>query len=235
MTVKDMHYDFKVKFNSLDGQVSRGLKIPEIDWLLNRAQEAFIDAVAQPRTNPFVGFEMNQKAIDDLRTIVVDNYCKNVRVFTSQNSSPNQNSIVSLPDDYMYFASGKVYISKGNCVDIPARLVRQKHNYDFENSEFDKSSFEWRTVNMLFVEKGLKLFTDGTFSHSKVCISYVRRPKYIHYAEGYRGGQYKLPSGEILQGFQNCELPEHTHPEIVDAAVQIALQSILIGSRLGTK
>ena len=34
-------------------------------------------------------------------------------------------------------------------------------------------------------------------------------------------GSYKLPSGIVLTGHQNCELPEHTHREIVDLAVLI--------------
>lgn len=224
-----MHYDFKMKFNSLDGQRSRGYKIPEIDWLLNSAQQVFIDAVAQPRTNPFMGFEIDQKAIDDLRTIVVDDFCKSVSKFSDTTIYANRNLnsvIVRLPDNYMYYARGTAFISKGKCADIPAKLFRQKHNDDFENNIFYKSSFEWRVVNMLFVQEGLKLFHNNEFDIDRICISYVRHPKYIHNASGHPGGKYKLPSGETLTGTQDCELPPHTHPEIVDTAVQIALRAL---------
>jgi len=37
MTTKEMHYDFKQKFNKIDSQKNKGLLVPEIDWLLNEA------------------------------------------------------------------------------------------------------------------------------------------------------------------------------------------------------
>jgi hypothetical protein len=40
-------------------------------------------------------------------------------------------------------------------------------------------------------------------------------------AQDYVGGTYKLPNGVILTGSQNCELPDHTHREIVDLAALI--------------
>ena len=53
------------------------------------------------------------------------------------------------------------------------------------------------------------------------CIDYLKKPSYIHNAGEFSTGQYTLPSGQTLSGFQNCELPEHTHREIVDIAVLI--------------
>ena len=43
---------------------------------------------------------------------------------------------------------------------------------------------------------------------------------YMHYAAGYGAtGRYNLPDGTLLEGSVNCELPDHTHREIVDIAV----------------
>jgi hypothetical protein len=39
MTAREMHYDFKQKLNKIDSQKHRNLKVPEIDWKLNEAQE----------------------------------------------------------------------------------------------------------------------------------------------------------------------------------------------------
>ena len=44
----------------------------------------------------------------------------------------------------------------------------------------------------------------------------------IHNAEDFRAGGYKLPSGILLTGSNDCILPEHTHREIVDIAVLLA-------------
>mgnify|MGYP003657165203 FL=1 len=53
-------------------------------------------------------------------------------------------------------------------------------------------------------------------------MNYIKKLQYIHNAEDFRGGTYKLPSGVLLTGNVSCELPEQTHREIVDIAVAIA-------------
>lgn len=218
MTIKDMHYDFKKKLNKGDSQQYRNLLIPEIDWALNEAMSVFIDIVAEPRVRTYLGFEKSQKNIDDIRTLVVNDECSNV---------PSSN-IVPLPDDYRYFIKADVYVSKGSCVDKKARLKIQEHDDEFEENSFYKSSFEWRVVNGLFIEDGIKLFTDGTFINNSLCLSYIKNPPYMHNAEDYRGGTYNLPSGIVLIGHQDCILPEQTHREIVDLAVMIVTGEIQI-------
>lgn len=214
MTIKDMHYDFKKKLNKVDSQQYRNLLIPEIDWVLNEAQNIFVDLVAEPRIRTYLGFEKSQKNIDDIRTIVVNNYCSDV-----------VDNIVTLPEDYLYFIKGKVEMSRENCTPVYASFKVREHDDEFENSPFDKSSYRWREVNGLFTDTGIKLFDDGTFTNTEFCLSYIRKPSYIHNAEDFRSstssGSYNLPSGETLTGHQNCDLPEHTHREIVDIAVMI--------------
>ena len=208
MTIKDMHYDFKKKLNKVDSQQYRNLLIPEIDWALNEAQELFIKMVAEPRLRSYLGFEKSQRNIDDIRTLVVNDNCLDV-----------SNNTVSLPENYWHFVRADVKMSKGNCTGIKGKFHVRQHDDEFENSPFDKSSFEWRTVNGVFYENGVKFYTDGSFTVDKFCISYIKKPRYIHNAEDFRSGTYNLPSGIVLSGAVNCELPEHTHREIVDIAV----------------
>ena len=59
-------------------------------------------------------------------------------------------------------------------------------------------------------------------------MSYIRRHKYVHNAEDFVGGSYELPSGQLLTGFQDCELPLNTHDEIVDIAVMIVTGQLQI-------
>ena len=206
-----MHYDFKTKLNKIDSQQYRNLRIPEIDWKLNEAQELFVKMVAKPRLKNNLGFETSQRSIDDIRTIVVKDYC-----------SPISNNIASLPDNYWHFISGETLMDKDNCIGFKGTVKIRQHDDEFENSPFDSSSFEWREVNAVFYELGLKLYDDGTFTNRQFCMNYIKKLKYIHDAEDFRGGTYRLPSGTVLVGSESCELPEHTHREIVDIAVAIA-------------
>jgi hypothetical protein len=49
MTIKEMHYDFKRKFNKVDSQKNRNILVPEIDLYLNEAEEIFVKLIAEPR------------------------------------------------------------------------------------------------------------------------------------------------------------------------------------------
>ena len=80
-------------------------------------------------------------------------------------------------------------------------------------------------------EEGIKLFTDGTFEIKEVRLNYIIKHAYIHNAQDFLPtGSYKLPSGQVLTGIQNCELPDQTHREIVDIAVLILTNNLELPS-----
>lgn len=204
-----MHYDIKMKVNKVDSQSYRNFLIPQLDWILNEAQELFIKMIAMPRNiNSLSGFELNQRTIDDIKSIVVPDY-----IVTPVNN------VVTLPQDYMFYIKSTAKISKGDCKDKDAVVVVRQTEDLAEISPFDKSSFEWRTINAVFNSTGIKIFTDSTFTVDKLSITYIRKPAYIHNAQKFNTGTYLLPGGQLLSGKQDCELPPHTHREIVDIAV----------------
>lgn len=217
MNIKEMHYELKKKLNKVDSQQYKNLLVPEIDVALNEAQELFVKMVAQPRLKSYLGFEKSQRNIDDIRTIVVEELGWGVT-----------NNIVTLPSDYWHYIKGSVHCTKAQCSDVPCRLFIRRHEEDFENSPFDKSSFEWRHVNGLFNENGIKLFTDNTFTINSVDLVYIRKLSYIHNAEDFGTGGYRLLSGILLSGTENCELPDHTHREIVDIAALLLMGELQI-------
>lgn len=213
MDVRGMHYDIKQKINKVDSQQYRNLRVPEIDWKLNEGVDIFIKSVAEPRINNHLGFEVNQRTIDDIRTLV-----KNDVSLTE-----SQTLYFDLPNDYMFFVSGHVILEREGCEkDRVARLIIRQHDDRHEESPFDKSSYEWKEVNGRFVGNQIRLFTDDTFTIKELRIDYIRKHAYIHNAQDFLpGGTYNLPDGTTLTGSQDCELPEHTHREIVDIAVLI--------------
>lgn len=221
MTIKEMQYDIKFKLNKVDSQQYRNLRIPELDWVINEAYEIFVKSVAEPRTSNYLGFETSQRTIDDIRTIVVND--KNI----IPTKLDNKTYVLSLPQDYMFYISASVVITKKNCSDRIARAILRQHDDRFESSPFDNSSFEWKEVNIRFYEDGIKLFTDGTFDIKEVKLNYIRKHAYIHNAQDFLPtGSYKLPSGTLLTGSQDCELPTQTHREIVDIAVLILTNNL---------
>lgn len=212
MTIQEMHYDFKMKLNKIDSEQYRNLRIPEIDWKLNEALEIFIKNNAEPYQVPFYGFEKNQRSIDNIRPLVVENQLITLN-----------GSVAPLPDDYMFYVSSYVIMKKGKCKDRRGRVLIKQHDDMFEESPFDRSSYEWSEINATFDGAGLRLYIPEGITLDGLHLTYIRKHAYIHNAQDFLpGSKYKLPNGVELTGRQNCELPDYTHREIVDIAVYIA-------------
>lgn len=216
MFIEDMQYDFKQKLNKIDSQKYRNLRIQEIDWKLNEAMNIFIKINAEPRYNPDLGVEINQRSIEDLRSVVVERYTSTITPF-----GDNKSYTVTLPADYWFLLNSDATGTKGNCSGAEFKTNERRHDEQPEDSPFDSSSFEWREINYRFYNNGIRFFTDGTFSLDNVYLDYIKHPPYMHFAAGVSGGTYKLPSGTVLTGKQDCILPAGTHGEIVDLAVMI--------------
>lgn len=221
MTVQSMHYDFKQKLNRIDSQQYRDLEVPEIDWKLNEAQEVFVKMVAQPKYRSQLGFEKNQRTIEDIRVLVV-NQRAGERVTLNSYDSLDSSFLGILPDKYWFLVSGKAYVSKGVCNNIPLEIKEIQHDDRAEKSVFDKSSFIWRVCNIRYNEEGIRVFTgDGDFIPTGLVLNYIRQPRLIYNAEDWSSSGYDL-DGVTLTGRQDCELPSTVHREIVDLAVLIA-------------
>ena len=225
MNIKEMQYDVKFKLNKVDSEQYRNLRIPELDWVINEAYEIFVKSIAEPRTSNYLGFETSQRTIDDIRTIVVNDKS------LIPTKLDNKTYTATLPQDYMFFISANIVMSKKGCSDRSGTVIVRQHDDRFEISPFDDSSFEWKEVNIRFYDGGIKIFTDGTFEIKEVKLNYIRKHAYIHNAQDFLPtGSYKLPSGQVLTGIQNCELPDQTHREIVDIAVLILTNNLELPS-----
>lgn len=219
MNAREMHYDFKQKLNKIDSQKFRDLIVPEIDWKLNEAQELFVKITAQPKLRKSLGFEITQRSIDDISTIVVNQKMANGQALTDFGDN---SYISSLPNDYWFFVNAKVLASKGTCTSKVLDTRPIQHDDNAHDSAFDKSSFRWKVANIRFIKEGIRVFTDGDFTPSKIAIDYLIRPRIIHNAQDWEGGTYNpLDGGAALSGTQSSELPVGVHRDIVDLAVLI--------------
>lgn len=211
MNIVDMHFDFKQKMNKVDSKTFINYRIPEIDRFLNEAQILFIKNIVFPRNIKQNITEINQRKIDEIRTLV-----------HTHSQIPVINSKIDLPDDYLFFLNAYCSATKGGN-EGKLRVLKRRHSDRIDSDTFYSSSFEWKELVGYFEDNSLVFFTDGSFNMRGVDLTYVRQPAYMHNAKGIRGGTgYALGDGTVLGGTQDCELPAHTHSEIVDIAVMIA-------------
>lgn len=209
MKVQDMHYDFKMKFNKIDSQQNRNLKIPEIDWLLNESADIFVKLIAYPRKFSHLGFEVNTKSTEDIRDVVVLNEELSV-----------ENNLVEFPENFKYFLKGKVTASKGSCKLEKLSFIPHQIDDGAESSLNNSSSFEWREVIGNFQKNGISLLVED-FEVNKFYLSYIEKTPYICFPSGFPGGSYTTPGGNVLTEDQDCVL-KGSEREIVDIAVMLA-------------
>lgn len=227
MTIEEMHYDFKMKLNKIDSQQFRNFLIPEVDWLLNEAQELFIKMVAEPRLSFHLGFEKSQRNTDDIKMLVrEETIIDNKKILEKVGYRYKE---YELPENYMFFIRALVYGQTGSCKNVPCVVKIKQHDDSNHISPFDKSSIVWREINGMFIGNKLELELPNISEEPEsdlgdTQLTYLRRPKYMHYAKGTGENGYKLNEDEksLLTGKQNCELSPHTHREIVDIAVMLA-------------
>ena len=218
MTVQSMHYDFKQKLNKIDSQRIRNLEVPEIDWKLNEAQEVLCKTIAEPRIANAISFEFNQRIIDDISTIVVNQ--KNGAGITPTIYDGDE-YFAAIPIDYWFYIGGDLYATKGTCSG-KLTIRETKHGDRVSNSPFDKSSFLWREANIRRVAGGFLIDTEGDFVPTELCLNYLREPKRIHNADAWDNINGYTVDGITLKGTQDCELDPKLHREVVDVAVAIA-------------
>ena len=220
MNIREMHYDLKMKLNKVDSQQYKNLMVEEIDWKLNEAIEVFVRTIAEPRyKNSELGFEVNQRTIDDIRSIVTNQKLSDSLIPEQFDS---KSYIVTLPNDYWFKVAARIFATRGNCQMQNMNTRTVQHDDEFEESPFDRSNFDWRQVNIRFFKNYIRIFTDGTFVINRLVLDYIERPITVHNAQDARNSQYRsLATGQMLTGFQDCNLPEGAHRNIVDLAVLI--------------
>ena len=215
MSIKDMHYDFKVRLNKIDSNQYRNIKIPEIDRKLNEAALIIVKSITRPRRSINSVLQYNQRSMEDIRTLIVDASPLTITQLDVKTFS------VTLPENYFSYIKSEILASKGDCKNIKLEDIVRRHEDKYEEV-YDISSFEWRECNLNFTGNTIKMFTDTTFSIDSFKLDYIRQFAYMHNAEDFLSTGYALPNGTVLTGFQDCELPEVLHTEIVDLAVLIA-------------
>jgi hypothetical protein len=215
MNVKEMHYDFKAKINKLDSNGNRNFIIPEIDHLLNLALELFVENVAFPRKSDvnFKGFEKGTRNIEEIRTLVTNlRFNKDGEYFL-------------IPDSYWFYVKSEALCSKGACSSISITPTVRQHDDVFQGNSFNKSSFEWRELNITFDQNGIKPYIED-FVVDSLDVTFIKKHPYLHNAGDYRGGTYTKLDSIVLTGTQDCLLIDSTHKYIVDLAVLLASQNL---------
>lgn len=217
--VDSLLYKIDQKLNKLSTNVHQQINLEDKILALNEAQIKLI----KQKVDGFsvvsgMGLDAFKKRYEDLQSLVIT-YNHQPLDLTLKNAELNQwfANLHLLVPKYMFYIDSYVLADKGVCKDRKIWINRDlaKHGdlqFILNNTHY-KPSFEYQeTFNFLSTDE-ISIFTDGTFTPSKIYMSYMRYPQYIN-KDGYimLDGQ---PSFD-----QDCELELYLEDELLDLTVQ---------------
>jgi hypothetical protein len=165
-----------------------------------------------------LGLDAFKKRYEDLQSLVIT-YNNQPLTLSVKNAELNQwfANIHQLTPKYMFYIDSYVLADKGRCKDrkiwINKDLAKHGDISLLLNNTHYKPSFEYQeTFNFLSSDE-ISIFTDGTFTPTKIYISYMRYPVYID-----KAGYVKFDGTPSVD--QNCELETYLEDELLDLTVQ---------------
>jgi len=213
MDVTSMHISFKQGLDKFDSLNYPNLLPEEIDLVLNQSQEMFIKQRYGVNNTKGQGFEVTQKRIEDLRTLVKTEILYPI---ANNTSNINNNSVfVEFPSDYWIAVQELTNVTYEDCNDVP--ITEDVYTQNIQHDDYSKIiSNPFRKpstskVLRLITKDGIELLHSPTSKINSYKLRYIKRPNKIN-----------IKSNPKV----DCELPEITHQEIVNGAISIALENI---------
>lgn len=215
--VDNLIYGIDQKLNKLSTLTNQKIHVEDKVLALNKAQTTLIIKRLNPNNTLQLGFEANKKRYDDLQ-ILVESPHEHPLILELKDKLLNKWSAAlgNLKPQYMFYVDSYILATKGECKErvlyVNKDLTKHGDVSTLLNNSNYKPSFEYQETFNTISDNNIEIYTDGTFTPTKLYISYLRYPKEID-AEGY----------ERLDGTpsknQNSELPDYLEEELLNWTV----------------
>ena len=208
MTILEAHREFKFRLDKMDALNYQNNLPEEIDLVLNNAQERFIKQRYGVNNIKRQSFEETQKRTEDLKNVTI-NAVLTPLAYASDNIDLNAR-FLTLPTNHWFTVQERCNITCTICGSSVTNLVEVIPTSHSEFSKVIKDPFKQPTET-----KVLRLMEAGRVELISSCTIVDYRMRYV-----------KQPTPVSITTNTTFELSEHTHSEIVDLAVSIALEGI---------
>lgn len=205
MDVSTMHTAVKLELDKTSALELPAFEPEEIDFWLNEAVESFILKNVED-------FEKDQKAIENLRTLIVE-----TTLTPAAGTAKPTSYVATLPATYKYRVGEEVTIFYTDALGS-AQTARQgvtectvdRYPIMIENP-FSEHKLHYGKAKPLrmFIGNTVELVTDGNYSVTYYYLRYIKEQATIS-----------------LSGSISCDLPVVTHRKIVKIAVNKMLENI---------
>lgn len=215
MTITEMHNYVKLELDKTSSLELPAFEPEEIDYWLNEAIRKFIESRYSGDNIKNKSFEESQKRIDDLRSLV------EISSPTVTASTEYTNGWqADLPVDYLHAIAHEVTIAyppvaQTNTVNFPVKQISHDELYKYLQNPFGSHVFHLNRAEPLLFYKStstdgdIVIITDGNYDITALNLNYLRTPATVD-----------------LGTTTDCDLPDHTHGEIVKLTANMMLENI---------
>lgn len=212
MTIAQMHIAVKLGLDKSSALDLPAYEPEEIDLWLNKAMLKFIKTRYSGMNAKKESFEQTQKRIDDLAPLVKNTTLALIADITEY---PNAyKSSDTWPTDYMFAISEEV--NADSLSDKRLGITQCTHDRYRQaiDNPYSEHILHYNNAKplRLFDDDYVKLITDGTYTLDAYYLTYLREPASVD-VDG---------DPDAI----DCELPDHTHEEIIEMAVSMMLENI---------
>lgn len=217
--VDSLLYKIDQRLNKLSTNEHQQIQLEDKILALNEAQLKLIkQKVDGISVVSGMGMDAFKKRYEDLQSLV-EYYDHQPLKLTEINPKLHQfsASLHDLVPRYMFYMDSYFLADKGQCKDriiwINRDLAKHGDLQFILNNDHYKPSFEYQESFNFLSSDEISVFTDGTFTPSKVYIMYLRYPVYID-----KAGYVKFDGSDSID--QDCELEAYLEDELLDLTVQ---------------
>ena len=211
MNIARMHTEFMVGYDKVDDLSYPDLRPEERDLFINKAIESIVKQRYSGNNARKESVEETQKRRDDLRNIT-----SNYRTTTFINNTNNKENgvFVDLPKDYWFALEEEAVISHVDCHNnsTTSRVLIKPVTHDrynrIKHDPFNKPN-KIEVISLPYEDFRNEIIVDNDSSVEEYFLRYLRKPAEVSFIDDI-----------------DCDLSEHLHREIVDYAVNLAIENI---------
>lgn len=219
IAVDSLLYKIDQKLNKLSSNDHQQIQLEDKILSLNEAQIKLVKRKVEGMSTPSgLGLDAFRKRYEDLQNLI-ENYNHQPLELQETNKDIHQWEVglELLSPKYLFYIDSYILADKGRCknrrLHVNEDLARHGDILILLDNVHYRPSFEYQETFLTISSDKVSIYSDGTFTPTKIYISYLRYPKYIN-KEGYIGlnGEASIT--------QDCELEDYLEDELVDLTVE---------------
>jgi len=125
-----MHTEIQAEMNKMNSFLFDTFSRQEVDIAINRSILRFLNQKYSSKSNLMKrGFEMSQKRIDDLRSLVVSNYIGKATIPASSDPDVNEKVNFEFPGNYYHAVASRFRLAHNQCGSIAPQVTTELYSY----------------------------------------------------------------------------------------------------------